>query len=71
MQQYTDANNLKQGSISALFPNLGMDIIHHGCTCKIVGVKPQQLQVEIITIPKSSMYKIGNVIWVDSFLIFK
>jgi len=59
---------MEQGNIKALFPNLGMEVITNGCVCKIIQVSSQQIKVEI-TEAINPMYKVGNQIWVDSFLI--
>ena len=61
-------NEMEQGNIKALFPNLEMDVIANGCICKIIQVSSQQIKVEIIE-AINPMYKIGNQIWVDSFLV--
>lgn len=59
---------MEQGNIKALFPNLGMEVIYNGCICQIIQVSYQQIKVEI-TEAINPMYKVGNQIWVDSFLI--
>lgn len=59
---------MEQGNIKALFPNLGMEVISNGCVCQIVQISSQQIKVEI-TEALNPMYKVGNKIWVDSFLI--
>jgi len=64
----TEIEKLEQGSIKALFQNLGMEVISNGCVCKIIQVSPQQIKVEITDAINPS-YKVGNQIWVDSFLI--
>lgn len=64
----TEIEKLEQGNIKALFPNLGMEIISNGCICKIIQISSQQIKVEI-TEAINPMYKVGNQIWVDSFLI--
>jgi hypothetical protein len=61
---------MEQGNIKALFPNLGMEVVTNGCVCKIIQVSSQQIKVEI-TEAINPMYKVGNQIWVDSFLIQK
>ena len=58
----------KQGNIKSLFPNLGMKVISNGCICEIIQISEQQIKVIIIE-AINPMYKIGNQIWVDSFLI--
>ena len=45
-----------------------MEVISNGCVCKIIQVSPQQIKVEITDAINPS-YKVGNQIWVDSFLI--
>ena len=64
-----NTEKVKQGDILSLFPNLGMEIIHHGCRCGIIGVTPYELNVIILEVPKGSMYQVNNKIWIDSFLI--
>ena len=59
---------MEQGNIKALFPNLGMEVVSNGCICQIIQVSSQQIKVEIIE-AINPMYKGGNQIWVDSFLI--
>jgi len=59
---------MEQGNIKSLFPNLGMEVIANGCVCKIIQISPQQVKVEIAE-AINTMYKVGNQIWVDSFLI--
>lgn len=59
---------IEQGNIKALFPNLGMEVVSNGCICQIIQVSSQQIKVEIIK-AINPMYKVGNQIWVDSFLI--
>lgn len=59
---------MEQGNIKALFPNLGMEVISNGCICQIIQISSQQIKVEI-TEAINPMYKVGNQIWVDSFLI--
>ena len=59
---------MEQGNIKALFPNLGMEVITNGCVCQIIQISSQQIKVEI-TEAINPMYKVGNQIWVDSFLI--
>jgi hypothetical protein len=59
---------MEQGNIKALFPNLGMEVIVNGCVCQIIQISSQQIKVEI-TEAINPMYKVGNQIWVDSFLI--
>ena len=59
---------MEQGNIKALFPNLGMKVISNGCVCRIIQVSSQQIKVEI-TEAINPMYKVGNQIWIDSFLI--
>ena len=59
---------MEQGNIKALFPNLGMKVISNGCICQIIQVSFDQIKVEIIE-AINPMYKVGNQIWVDSFLI--
>jgi hypothetical protein len=61
---------MEQGNIKALFPNLGIKVIANGCLCEIIQVSSQQIKVEIID-AINVMYKNGNQIWVDSFLIEK
>lgn len=63
-----DLNKLEQGNIKTLFPNLGMKVISNGCVCEILQVSCQQIKVEIIE-AINPMYKVGNQIWVDSFLV--
>ena len=63
-------NKMEQGNIKALFPNLGMEVVSNGCVCKIIQISCQQIKVEI-TKAINPMYKVGNQIWVDSFLIEK
>jgi len=64
----TEIEKLEQGNIKALFPNLGMEVISNGCICQIIQISSQQIKVEI-TEARNPMYKVGNQIWVDSFLI--
>jgi hypothetical protein len=64
----TKIEKLEQGNIKALFPNLGMEVISNGCVCQIIQISSQQIKVEI-TEAINPMYKVGNQIWVDSFLI--
>jgi len=59
---------MEQGNIKSLFPNLGMEVVSNGCICQIIQVSSQQIKVEI-TEALNPMYKVGNQIWVDSFLI--
>jgi hypothetical protein len=59
---------MEQGNIKDLFPNLGMEVITNGCVCQIIQISYQQIKVEI-TEAINPMYKVGNQIWVDSFLI--
>ena len=60
----------KQGCTSSLFPNLGMKVIVQGCVAEIVQVSSQQMQFRILENFNSS-YKVGNLIWNDSFLIYE
>ena len=66
----TEIEKLEQGNIKALFPNLGMEVIANGCVCEIIAISSQQVKVEIKE-AFNSMYKVGNHIWVSSFLIEK
>ena len=59
---------MERGDIKTLFPNLGMEVISNGCICQIIQISSQQIKVEI-TKALNPIYKVGNQIWVDSFLI--
>ena len=66
----TNDNELEQGCIKTLFPNLGMQVISNGCICEIIGVNNQSLQLRVVDGFKSS-YPIGATFWQSSFLIEK
>lgn len=65
-----EINELEQGNIQALFPNLGMEVYAQGCLCGIIAVTPYQVQVIILEAHNKS-YQVNSKIWVDSFLIKK
>jgi len=59
---------MEQGNIPSLFPNLGKEVVCNGCICIIIGIKKQEVQMEVIQ-PFKSGYKVGATFWNSSFLI--
>ncbi len=72
-----EIDNLVQGDIRALFPNLGMTVYSNGCKCEIVAVTvcagaPNSGTVTMEVIENyNKMYKVGAKITDASFLIEK
>mgnify|MGYP000973273611 CR=1 FL=1 len=64
-----DLENLKQGSISSLFPNLHIQVIANGVLCEIISASDQQVYCRVIDPFKNVTYPIGAQFYVSSFLI--
>lgn len=66
-----DIDNLVEGNINALFPNLGMTVYSHGCKCELVAVTKNGTATMEVIENYNKTYKIGAIIHDRSFLIEK
>lgn len=66
-----EIDNLVQGDIKALFPNLGMTVYSNGCKCELIAVTVNGTATMEVIENYNKMYKVGAIITDASFLIEK